>query len=212
MFSGLETYLLNLIETLPLEVFVFIASFIEEVLAPVPSAAVLLATGSFAAIQERSLSALIPLAFIAALGKTIGAIIVYFFSEKIGGLMITKFGRFFDITSDDVENLRSKITGSTKDYFLLIFFRALPILPSAVVSIGCGLLKIPFRIYIVSTIIGTLLRDSIFLYVGYTGTELLHALATKSTGVESLIQTIILAVIGVSLFYLYLKRRNKNKQ
>lgn len=209
MFSGLETYLLDLIETLPLEAFVFIASFIEEVAAPVPSAAVLLATGSFAAIQNYTLFALIPLALIAALGKAIGAIIIYFLAERIGSMMITKFGRFFDIKHSDVENLRGKITGSTKDYFLLIFFRALPILPSAVVSIGCGILKIPFRIYIISTFIGTIIRDSIFLYIGYTGTELFHALATQTTSIESLIQIIILALAVIGLFYLYQKRRQK---
>ena len=69
MFGHLEALMLSYINTLPLEAFVFIASFIEEVVAPVPSAAVLLLTGSFAAIQERPLLALIPLAIIAAVGK-----------------------------------------------------------------------------------------------------------------------------------------------
>lgn len=207
MFSNLEAAMLSMIHTLPLEAFVFIASFIEEVIAPVPSAAVLLLTGSFAAIQERPLLGLIPLAIIAAVGKTIGAILVYYFSEKIGGAVLTKFGGFFNVSREAIAEFGQKINGSTRDYLLLILFRALPIVPSSVVSIGCGLLKIPPRLFIITTLIGTILRDSIFLYIGYEGTQLLSAIATHSTSLESLVQTIILATVIAALGYLYYKRK-----
>lgn len=210
MFSNIETILLSLINTLPLEIFVFIASFIEEVIAPVPSAAVLLLTGSFAAIQERPLLGLIPLAIIAALGKTIGAILVYYFSEKIGGAVLTKFGGFFGVSHVAITEFGQKITGSTKDYFLLTLFRALPIVPSAVVSVGCGLLKIPFRLFVITTLLGTIVRDSIFLYIGYEGTQLLSALATHSTSIESLVQTLLLASVIAAVGYLYYKRKKIN--
>ncbi len=207
MFSHIEETMLSLIHTLPLEVFVFIASFIEEVVAPVPSAAVLLLTGSFAAIQERPLLGLIPLAIIAAVGKTLGAILVYYFSEKIGGAVLTKFGRFFNVSREAITEFGQKINGSTRDYLLLILFRALPIVPSSVVSIGCGLMKIPPRLFIITTFIGTIVRDSIFLYIGYEGTQLLSAIANQSTSIESLVQTLILATIVGALGYLYYKRK-----
>lgn len=207
MFSNLEAAMMSLIQTLPLEAFVFIASFIEEVIAPVPSAGVLLLTGSFAAIQERPVLGLIPLAIIAAIGKTIGAILVYYFSEKIGSTVLTKFGGFFNVSHEAITDFGQKITGSTKDYLLLTLFRALPIVPSSVMSIGCGLLKIPPRLFIISTFIGTIVRDSIFLYIGYEGTQLLSAIATHSTSIESLVQTLILATIVGALGYLYYKRK-----
>ncbi len=207
MFSNLEAILLSFIDTLPLEIFVFVASFIEEVIAPVPSAAVLLVTGSFAAIQEKTLLDLIPLAVIAALGKTIGAIIVYFFSDKIGGMVITKFGNFFDVSHDSIKEFGSKITGGPRDYLFLIAFRALPILPSSVVSIGCGLMRIPLRFFIITTFIGTIVRDSIFLYIGYQGTEILSAIATHSATIESQIQMGVLVVVVLVLAYFYFKRK-----
>ena len=207
MFSQIEAVMLSFIHTLPLEVFVFIASFIEEVIAPVPSSAVLLLTGSFAAIQERPLLALIPLAIIAAIGKTIGAILVYYFSDKIGGAVLTKFGGFFKVSREEITEFGQKINGSTKDYLLLILFRALPIVPSSVVSIGCGLLKIPPRLFIITTVIGTIIRDGIFIYIGYEGTQLLSAIATNSTTIESLVQTLVLASIVGALGYLYYKRK-----
>jgi len=207
MFGHIETTLINYIEVLPLEIFVFVASFIEEVIAPVPSSAVLLMTGSFAAVQDRALIGLIPLAFIAALGKTIGAILVYQLSDKIGGAVVSRYGKFFGVTHEAITAFGQKITGSKKDYLLLIAFRALPVVPSAVVSIGCGLLKIPFKLFLVTTLIGTIVRDSIFLYIGYRGTQVLSAFATHSTNIESIIQTIFISALVASLAYFYFKRK-----
>lgn len=206
MFQNIETILLSLINTLPLELFVFVASFIEEVIAPVPSAAVLLMTGSFAAIQERTLLTIIPLAFIASFGKTLGAIIVYYFSDQIGNKVITKFGKFFDISQKSIKDFGSKITGGPRDYLLLVIFRALPIMPSSVVSIGCGLMKIPPRLFVITTFIGTILRDSIFLYIGFVGTEALANIATKTDSLESIIQIIILTIVVIVLSCFYFKR------
>lgn len=207
MFQNLESILLSLINTLPLEAFVFVASFIEEVFAPIPSMAVLLLTGSFASVQEYTLFALIPLAIIAAFGKTIGAVIVYYISDRVGEVTIKKFGGSFNVSHSDIKNFGSKITGTPRDYLLLIVFRALPIMPSAVVSIGCGIMKIKLRLYIITTFIGTIVRDSIFLYIGYSGTQLLSTFATDSASIESIIQTIILFAVLAGLVYLYIRRK-----
>jgi len=206
MFTQIETVLISYIEVLPLEMFVFIASFIEEVIAPVPSAAVLMLTGSFAAIQERTLLELLPLVLLAALGKTIGAIFVYYISDKVGEVIITRFGKYFGVTHEAITSFGQKITGSAKDYLLLTTFRALPIIPSAVVSIGCGVLKIPLKLFLITTLIGTIFRDAIFLYIGYRGTQVLNAFATKSADVESIIQTIFLTILIAALAYFYFKR------
>lgn len=211
MFTEIEATLISYIEVLPLELFVFIASFIEEVIAPVPSSAVLLMTGSFAAIQERLLLGLVPLVLIAALGKTIGAILVYYLSDKIGGAIVTRYGKFFGVTHEAITNFGRNITGSPKDYLLLITFRALPVVPSAVVSIGCGLLKIKPKLFVVTTLIGTIVRDSIFIYIGYRGTQVLSAFATHSTNIESIVQTIFLTALVATLAYFYFKRNKVEK-
>ena len=212
MFQYLEETLISLINIIPLEIFIFFASFIEEVFAPIPSSGVLLVTGSFAAVQGLTLSALIPITILAALGKTIGAIVVYYFSDKIGEVVISKFGRFFDISHESIQKFNSKITGGKRDYFFLTIFRALPILPSSVVSVGCGLLKIPIKLFIISTFLGTIIRDSIFLYAGFKGTELLKILADKTTNLESLVEIIILTIAAISLCYLYIKHKKKISQ
>jgi membrane protein DedA with SNARE-associated domain len=210
MFSSLEALLISLAHSIPLEAFVFIASFIEEVIAPIPSMAVLLTTGSLASIQDRTLLGLIPLALLAALGKTIGALIVYFFAEKIGNGFIARFGRFFEVTQADIENLGNKITGTKKDYVLLTLFRALPIVPSVLVSVGGGLLKLPLRLFIITAIIGSIVRDAIFLYIGYSGTELLNSFANKSDDIESIVQITFIILLSGTIACTYYKR-HKNR-
>ncbi len=210
MFTQLEAALVTFVEQVPLEVFTFVASFIEEVVAPIPSAGVLIVTGSFAALQDRSVIDLIPLVFIAALGKSLGAIIVYFFSDKLSRLFFSRFGSWLKVSDEEIAEFGAKITGTTRDYLILTACRALPIVPSSAVSVGCGVLKIPFRLFMITTIIGTIVRDSVFIYAGYTGTDFLRRLTEQSVNIESYIQIGFVSLVALLFAYLYLRRRNQN--
>jgi membrane protein DedA with SNARE-associated domain len=210
MFTQIEAALITFVEQVPLEVFTFVASFIEEVIAPIPSAGVLVITGSFAALQERTLTDLIPLVLIAALGKSLGAIIVYFFSDKLSRFFFSRFGSWLKVSDEEIAQFGAQVTGTTRDYLILTACRALPIVPSSAVSVGCGVLKIPFRLFIITTVIGTVIRDSVFIYAGYTGTDFLRRLTEQSVNVESYIQIGFISLVALLFGYLYLRRRNKN--
>lgn len=207
MFSALDTTVLSLAKELPLEWFVFIGSFIEEVIAPVPAVAVLLTTGGLAAVQNYTIIELIPLVLLAAVGKTIGAIIVYYLAKTIGMLIVTKFGKYFEITEADLERFSKKMTGGPRDYFILTIIRAAPIIPSSIVSVGSGLLSIPLRVYLVATVIGTVVRDGFFLYVGYTGTSFLSDLAFGADTLDSFIQNGFILLVLLGLVYLFYRHR-----
>jgi len=210
MFAQFEASLITLAQIIPLELFTFVASFIEEVIAPIPSAGVLIITGSLAALQDRSLVDLIPLVLIAALGKSLGAIIVYFFSDKISRYFFSHFGTFLKVSDEEIAQFGARITGTTRDYLILTACRALPIVPSSAVSVGCGVLKIPFRLFIITTVIGTIVRDSVFIYAGYTGTDFLRRLTESTVDIESYLQIGIISTIALIFGYLYLRRRSKH--
>lgn len=209
MFTQFEAALVSFVEQVPLEVFTFVASFIEEVIAPIPSAGVLVITGSFAALQERTLTDLIPLILIAALGKSLGAIIVYFFSDKLSRFFFSRFGSWLKVSDEEIAQFGAQVTGTTRDYLILTACRALPIVPSSAVSVGCGVLKIPFRLFLITTIIGTVVRDSVFIYAGYTGTDFLRRLTEQSVNVESYVQIGFVSLVALLFGYLYLRRRHK---
>lgn len=206
MFTQLESSLLALAHTVPLELFAFVASFIEEVVAPIPSPTVMVLTGTIASFQSYTILGLLFLAIIAALGKTIGAIVVYFITDRAENLIMERFGKFIGVSHEDVESFGEKLGNGYRDYFLLTLFRALPFVPSVVVSVGSGLLKVPLRLFIITTFFGTIIRDSIYLYFGFVGTQLLGALIQKSASVETLIELLALIGILVILGFLYHKR------
>jgi len=209
MFLQLEALLLSFAQTLSLEVFVLVASFIEEVIAPIPSPTVMLIAGSFAKVQEYTVFMLIPLALIGAVGKTVGALLVYYVSDKAEDVVMHKFGKFFNVTHEDVENLGKKLGNGIRDYVLLTVLRTLPFIPSVVISAGSGLLKVPLPLFIVSTFLGTIFRDCFYLYAGYIGAQALTAIIAQSTNLETYIEVIVVLSVLIFIGYRVYQRKIK---
>lgn len=207
MFAQLEEILISYIHTIPLEAFVFIASFIEEVVAPIPSPTVMVLSGFFANVQGNGMHILFLLALIGAMGKTLGALLVYAVSYKAGDIIVEKCGAFFGITNQDVEELGKKLTNSPRDYLLLTSLRALPFIPSVLVSVGSGVLKVPRVLFMVTTFLGTIVRDGFYLYVGYVGVEAFASIINHSASLETYIEFIIIGVVCFYLGYRVYKRK-----
>jgi len=208
MFTYLESKLLSFADTLSIELFVFIASFIEEVVAPIPSPTVMVSAGSLAQIQDYALLGLIPLAVIGAAGKTLGALVVYGIADKAEDFVMERFGQFFNVTHEDVKHLGRRLGNGVKDYAIMIALRSFPLVPSVILSAGSGILKIPVRLFIVSTFVGTIIRDGIYLYAGYIGTTAFLSFIEQSDHVESYIGIALLVVLfGILLRYLYKKKK-----
>lgn len=209
MLGTLEAQIMSLVHVLPLSWFAFFASFIEEVIVPIPSPFVMLTAGSFAKLQGMPIPEIMMLAVIGALGKTCGALCVYWIADKAEDFLLGRHARFFGVTHSEVEKFGRKFSGTPRDYALMILFRSLPIIPSALVSIGGGLLKLPLRLFITGTLVGTLVRDGVYLYIGYVGTEALHRMASTSKTIEDMVLAVVLTGVGVafSLWYVRKKRR-----
>lgn len=211
MFESITTSLVAWAQVVPLEIFTFIGSFIEEVLAPIPSPIIMTASGSIAAAQEKALWYLLILSLIGAAGKTIGAVLVYFIADKVEDILVGSFGKFIGVTHAEVEALGKKFKGGWRDFLLLFFLRALPIMSSAVVSVCSGVVKINLRTYIVTTFLGTIIRDFFYLYVGFTGIEVLHNLVEGFDSIESIIQALVAVLIVVFIGWIAWKRKIASK-
>ncbi|MFZ2253122.1 MAG: VTT domain-containing protein [Minisyncoccia bacterium] len=208
MFTYLETVLLSFMKILPLEGFVFVASVIEEIIAPIPSPTVMMLSGSLAQFQGRTLYLLIPLALIGACGKTLGALVVYFLADRFEDVLMRRFGHFFNVSHEDVEAFGKKLGKGSRDYALLTLFRALPFVPSVLVSVGCGVLKVPLPIFITSTFLGTIFRDGFYLYAGFVGTKVLEEFIATSTHVEQYIEIWgALVVVGILARLYYMRKK-----
>lgn len=205
---GLEVQILELAHTLPLSWFAFVASFIEEVIVPIPSPLVMLTAGSFARIQGISVHEIITLALIASVGKTCGATCIYWLSDKAEDIVFGRYANFFGVNHSDVEKLGKRFSGTPRDYVLMILLRALPIVPSAIMSIGSGVLKLPLRLFVLGTFMGTIVRDGIYLYVGYVGTKTLRHFIATSAHIEDVLfmGSVVVVVLILAFFYTHKKR------
>lgn len=210
IFRTLEDTLTSYADKVPVEIFSFAGSFIEEVIAPIPSPIVMTVTGSIAEAQGKPLMYLIILAILGACGKTLGALILYFLADKGEDFILSKFGRFLGVTNKEITAIGKHISGSWKDIFILTLVRSLPILPSAPISVVCGMLKVRKGIFAAATFFGTIIRDSVYLYVGYSGLQVLNSIVSGLNSVESLMQGLIVLVLILFFGYMYHKKSKGN--
>ena len=197
-------------DKVPLEIFTFVGSFIEEVIAPIPSPLVLTLAGSVAESQGFPMIYLLWISLIGAVGKTLGGYLLYVVADKAEDIVVSKFGRFFGITHKDVEKLSAQLNGGKRDDVIFFFMRTLPIFPSAPISIICGLIKFNFRSFIILTLIGSFLRNLLFLYLGYFGLASAESIIQGFDKIESVVQVVLLFILAGGLFWMY-KNRSSQK-
>lgn len=197
-------------DKVPLEIFTFVGAFVEEVIAPIPSPLVLTLAGSVAQSQGFPAIYLLWISVIGALGKTLGALLLYTVTDKAEDLILVKFGKFLGITHDDVKKFSSQLSGGRKDDFIFFLMRAIPIFPSAPISIVCGLIKFNFKSFVTWTFFGSIIRNLIFLWLGYFGLASTESIIHGLDKVESVMQIVIVLLLGAGIAWMYSKRSSKS--
>lgn len=188
----------------PLEIFVFLGMFIDEIFPPIPSLFMLIVAGAFAKTQGQTVFFLLYLSVIGALGKTLAAWILYVVGDKAEHIIVPRFGKMLGVSHKEVERISKRLNQGWKDLIVLFIARAVPIIPTTPVSIMCGVLKINIKIYLLGSFAGTLVRSALFLYFGYFGLisyeKILGNLGTAETVVN------VLLAAGV-IIYLCMRAR-----
>jgi membrane protein DedA with SNARE-associated domain len=205
--TAIGDWLKMLSEELPLEVFVIVGGFIEELIGPIPSPLVLTLAGSIAATREHTFWYIILLAMLGSGGKVAAAWILYVLGDKAEYWIVGKWGQVLGLSHEKVRGWSKAFNGGWWDDALLIFLRAVPILPAAPISVLCGVLKINLRTYLMSTFIGYTFRNLFFLTVGYLGVDAYKAIADEVDASEAILTIVLtLAVLG-ALAWLYYDQR-----
>ncbi len=193
--------------SVPLPAFIGVGSFVEEVIAPIPSPVILAVSGSIAAAQGYGWLGVAWLLFVASLGKTIGSWVLYVIGSKGEHFLIGRFGRSFGLSHEEVVGFSHRFTGGWKDDVLLFGLRSIPVVPSAPVSVLCGVLRIPIHTFLVSTFLGCYVRCGLFFLLGYLGADAYRSMLGEVETIESILTVAAALAIGGFLAWCYWRRR-----
>lgn len=194
-------------EILPLPWFAFLGALIEEIVAPIPSPFVMTLAGSLAASAGSVVTYLGLIALVGAIGKTLGSYVVYVIADKGEDLVMGKFGKFIGVSSKEVEIIGKHLNKGWQDDVVLFLLRAIPIIPTAPVSLVCGLIKLNLRTYLTSTFLGTFVRNLFYLYLGFTSVNALESLNEGIDSFEKFGYLALLILVAAVMVYIYLQRK-----
>ena len=210
MFLQLEQILTSLASQTSLEFFALWTSFLEEIITPIPSPSISIMIGFLASVQTYTIFGLILLTVISAFGKTLGALSVYIIVDKVEDVLMGRIGKFIGVTHVEIENLGNKLSNDWKDYVILFVLRTIPIFPSTLISVGAGFLKIRLKLFLITTFFGSIIRNFLYIYLGYFSIEMARFWINKIEFSKNIIYLLFgLFFIGLIIYLLY--RRTKNK-
>lgn len=207
----ITTNLLLWAENVPISLFVFVGSLVEELLAVIPSSVVMITAGLMSQVQGDYWLWLLLYAFCASVGKTLGSWVFYFLADKAENLATGRWGKVLGLSHEEIERAGKTLSEKKLDTAFLFITRIIPVLPTTIFSVACGLIKLDLKLYLKVTLAGFFVRSLIVLIIGYLGVTGSHWLVGLFDKTESVVLIILLALSLVFLGYIYWMRRKKKK-
>lgn len=188
---------------------VFWGVLIEQVIVPIPSPAIIMGAGFIlipaesawsAALVKSSLEIVLP----GVLASTIGAIGMYYLGHLGGKVVVDKFQKYLGFQWSDVESIGAHFSRRGEEISLFLL-RAAPIVPLSLISVAAGVLKIPVGLFVVWSVLGTIVRCYLLAILGWQMGGKALEVARGVNRFESLISVVI--ALGVVAGILYVRHR-----
>lgn len=191
---------------------VFVASVVEEVIAPIPSALVMTMSGFLLVSGPISLSSISVLIFKvaipAALGVTLGSYVIYYAAKFGGKFLIEKWGKFVGLYWEDIEKFQNRLAGTRRDEVFVGIARIIPFVPSVAISAFCGILEMNIFKYFVITFVGVFFRGIVLGALGWQAGNIYEKYAKTLSSIEDLV--FVSTILGVLLF-IVLKYKSRSR-
>lgn len=194
-------------QAVPLEIFVVVGSFVEEVAGPIPSSLVMGLAGSVAAVRAEPIVYLFWLSFIGNFGKVFGSWVYYLIGDKLEDVIVRRFGKYLGVEHAQIEALGKKFTGGWKDSLALFLLRLLPFVPTTPVSIACGVVRMRLSEFLAVTYVANFLKDIGYLLAGYYGLTGFRLFLRHAAALKFHVGILIGLGAGIGLFLLWYHRK-----
>lgn len=197
---------------------VFVATFIEEAVAPIPSALVPTVAGFFlvpadSAFPDALMQAVLLIGLPVAIGVTIGSALIYALAYYGGKPLIDRFGGWIGLHWEEIEAMQKRFTGSRSDELVLFVFRVIPIIPGVGLSGFCGVIRYPFAPFAAVTFAGAFVRSVVLGLLGWQAGELYHEYFEAIERIEGRLLTGVLVIVALAaVYYFWNKLRRKARR
>lgn len=194
---------------------VFLATLLEEIIAPIPSPLVPMMAGFFllpvyGTFLEVAWQGALIIAFPVVLGITLGSLAVYSLGYFGGKPVIDKSKKWLGLSWKDVEKIENRLVRGYGDEVVLFVLRLIPIVPGVAISGFCGIVRYPLKNFLVVTFFGAFARALALSMIGWYVGEMYVTYVDAISLIEkyALIVVIIFAVLFFSRLY-GVKKRSK---
>lgn len=190
---------------------VFLAEFLDGLFVFIPSTLIFLVAGflflkgpmSLTLLQTMFGTVVLPAAF----GLVLGSFIFYIPSYIYGKVFLDRWGKWIGVSWDDIEKLNARFAKTEWDEVGIILAR-IALIPSVMVTVFCGVTRIPPKKYTVLTFIGGFLKALSVALIGWYAGELYTDYANFIDQTEKIVSLAILVCI---LGFIIYRRKRKHQ-
>lgn len=186
----------------------FIAAFAETIFPPIPSEVIFPLAGFVGFKSNFTYFETFVMAVCGAVGATIGAVLIYFISLKIGRIAIIKIGKYVFVSERKIESAEKWFE---KYGIYAVFLGRMAPGVRELISVPAGIAKMPIGKFTIFTFLGSLVWSIALVFSGYflgNSWDKLSESLSKYFPVLSALTIGILA--GIVIFYLIRKKKRKD--
>lgn len=189
---------------------VFFLILIENVFPPIPSEVILLFSGFFSTYTNLSVLYMI---VASTLGSFLGAIILYYIGkifnkERLKKIVNGRLGKILFLKENDIDKADEWF--DNKGNKSVFFCRFVPIVRS-LISIPAGMSEMPMGKFIIYTICGSMIWNTVLICLGYRLGSNWGYVLTILDKYQMVVIVILVIIFGYVIIKFYRKKRKSKK-
>ena len=187
---------------------VFLAALLENLFPPIPSEVIFPLVGFVAYHNNLGIIHAIAMGLVGAIGSTVGAIVIYYISLKLGKPAILRFGRYVRIGEKGLLEAESWFQ---KYGAIAVFIGRMAPAIRELISIPAGLGQMNIVKFVIFTFAGSAVWSVALTLLGYFLGDTWSLIAGQLSSAFSVIAIIIIIAIIVIIGLKYYKRRYEKR-
>lgn len=186
----------------------FIAAFAETIFPPIPSEVIFPLAGFVGFKSNFTYFETFVMAVCGAVGATLGAVLIYFISLKIGRIAIIKIGKYVFVSERKIESAEKWFE---KYGIYAVFLGRMAPGVRELISVPAGIAKMPIGKFTIYTFLGSLVWSIALVFSGYFLGNSWDKLSESLSKYFPVLSALTIGILtGIVIFYLIRKKKRKD--